>query len=199
MCGKQQNSQGSAQSRVTVGRVIWEKETGRFSTVRFCWEATQNWRVRVEGLDLTKCLWEVIKICFSSGGDLSIEPISLEPENTETTWPSAHLKPKDVLQSLLAKRWQPSPTCTFSTLMLGCLPNVCDLHPKMIQTLPPVQTVTAWLQDVTPLLFAAGSWGKVVGNFLGWAIFWGFVYYHAYHLQRCINDRASHLIERKWW
>lgn len=140
MCGKQQNSQSSAQARV---RVNWGKATSRFSTLRFCWEATQHQRVQAVGLDPTK--WEAIKICFSSGGDLNIVPISLEPENTEKTWPSAPLKPKDVFQSLIAKRWQLSPMGTFSSFMLGCLPTLCDLHPKMIQTLTLVQTVTVWL------------------------------------------------------
>lgn len=111
VCGGQQNSEGSAQARVTVVRVNWEKETGRFPTLEFCWEqprirGPRLWTRACFSLDLTKCLWETIKICFSYGGDLNIVPIPLDPKNTEKIWPSAHLKPEDILQSLTAKRRQ---------------------------------------------------------------------------------------------
>lgn len=114
-CVEDNKIENVQEARVRVVRVDWGKETGRFSTLKFCWETAQNQRVQAVGLDFfqsgSKYLWEVIKIFISYGGYLNLLPLSLDPKNTEKTWPSAHLKPKDVLQSFTAKRWQLSKPC----------------------------------------------------------------------------------------
>lgn len=167
---------------------VWDKCVEGNKTVKVqprqewqCWEQTgrkkqagsQPWgcvekQPRIRGprswtwicfsLDLVKCLWEIIETCFSYGGGLNIGPTSLATKNTEKTWPSAHVKPKDVLQSLTVKNCSSlSPTCTFSTLVLGCVPSVCDLHLKIIQTLTLVQTVPGCrMSHLCSLLLQAG-------------------------------------------